>query len=97
MSEEWEGDCNNICGYTSISHDYVSEEWEVGCNNICGYTSISHDVRTMKCALQYLLYAQVHSFMDNNQQTQHKKASNHHANLPLEMYSFTNCTFPGVG
>ena len=21
--------------------------------------------------------------------TQHKKASNHHANLPLEMYSFT--------
>ena len=22
-------------------------------------------------------------------QTQHKKASNHHANLPLEMYSFT--------
>ena len=22
-------------------------------------------------------------------QSQHKKASNHHANLPLEMYSFT--------
>ena len=25
----------------------------------------------------------------SNTFTQHKKASNHHANLPLEMYSFT--------
>ena len=26
---------------------------------------------------------------DKRQFSQHKKASNHHANLPLEMYSFT--------
>ena len=28
-------------------------------------------------------------FVVGNLHTQHKKASNHHANLPLEMYSFT--------
>ena len=27
--------------------------------------------------------------MHHKSHTQHKKASNHHANLPLEMYSFT--------
>ena len=30
-----------------------------------------------------------HSVTDNEGIPQHKKASNHHANLPLEMYSFT--------
>ena len=31
----------------------------------------------------------VSSLLNNMPPTQHKKASNHHANLPLEMYSFT--------
>ena len=52
------------------------------------YNTADNDTCWMTLKNYYYRYIKHQSDMQL-QLTQHKKASNHHANLPLEMYSFT--------
>ena len=70
----------------TVPHNYMSvtdktSTSDVFRNNLAGFkdSRVPIALQCKKTSPNYM----------SNTLTQHKKASNHHANLPLEMYSFT--------
>ena len=72
-----------------IYEDLVSYTANVKVNLFALISRITN-VYTHKMFCSISSYVQEHIFEWLNLVTQHKKASNHHGNLPLEMYSFTS-------